>query len=181
MSLLKIYFIGIVLMVASCKSNEISVVNSVNATAIEVFTEDEVEIPYYDFEEFEKFLHIEDDEIYVINFWATWCQPCVEELPHFESINTTYKHKGVNVVLVSFDKPAEVENKLLPYINKHDIRSEVVILSDANIKSWKDRVDPHWAGSIPITIIYSKEKRRFYERNFSLCELKNEVEKFLKK
>ncbi len=181
MTLLRIYIIGVFLLVTSCKEDEVSVINNVNATAIEIFENDGVVIPYYDFEEFEKFLHIENDQVYIINFWATWCQPCVEELPHFESINTTYKHKGVNVVLVSFDKPSEVDSKLIPYLTKHDIRSEVVMLSDANIKSWKDRVDPHWARSIPITIIYNKDKRRFYERTFSLDELKHEVEKFLKK
>ncbi|SRR5690554_1273593 len=174
----KVLFVGMALMFVSCKT-ETLVIDKVNASPKEVFKHDEIRVPYYDFDEFEKFLNIKDDEVYVINFWATWCGPCVEELPHFESINTTYKHKGVNVLLVSLDKADNIEEKLFPFIEKHDIRSEVIILDDANPNAWINKVDPHWSGSIPITIIYNKDKRRFYERTFKLKELKNEVDKFL--
>lgn len=178
MNFLKFLLFGSVLMLVSCKK-ETLVVDKVNAKSKEVFEYNQMRIPYYDFDEFEKFLNIQDDEIYVINFWATWCGPCVEELPHFESINTTYKHKGVNVVLVSLDKESQIQEKLFPFVEKHDIRSEVIVLNDAKPNTWIDRVDPHWSGSIPITIIYNKDKRRFYERTFKLKELKNEVDKFL--
>lgn len=178
MNFLKVLLIGFTLILTSCRE-ELSVVDKVNASPKEVFKHNETQIPYYDFDEFEKFLNISDDEIYVVNFWATWCLPCVEELPHFESINTTFKHKGVNVLLVSLDKAKDVETRLFPFMEKHDIRSEVIMLNDANPNSWIDRVDPHWSGAIPITIIYNKEKRRFYERTFNLEELKTEVEKFL--
>ena len=178
MNFLKFLLFGSVLMFVSCKK-ETLVVDKVNAKPKEVFEHNQMRISYYDFDEFEKFLNIQDDEIYVINFWATWCTPCVEELPHFESINTTYKHKGINVVLVSLDKQKHITDRLFPFLEKHDIRSEVMVLNDANPNTWIDRVDPHWSGSIPITIIYSKDKRRFYERTFKLKELKNEVEKFL--
>jgi len=179
MKLVRFLFFGIVLLLVSCKKDETLVVDRINATPKEVFEYNETKIPYYDFDEFEKFLNIKDDEVYVVNFWATWCVPCVEELPHFESINNTFKHKGVNVLLVSLDKAKDVETRLFPFMEKHDIRSEVIILNDANPNVWIDRVDPHWSGAIPITIIYNKDKRRFYERTFNLNELKNEVEKFL--
>lgn len=165
-------------MLVSCKK-ETSVLDRAGASTKEVFEQGEIIVPYYDFDEFEKFLNIKDDEVYVVNFWATWCQPCVEELPHFESINTTYKHKGVNVILVSLDKAEQIESRLFPFMEQHDIRSEVIVLNGAKAGTWIDRVDPNWSGAIPITIIYSKDKRQFYERTFKLEELKNEVEKFL--
>lgn len=168
-----------VLLVSCGKKNDTIVRNIVNASPVKVFDYKETKIPYYDFDEFEKFLNIKDDETYIINFWATWCTPCVEELPHFESINTTYKHKGINVVLVSLDKLDKIESNLLPFMEKYDIRSEVIVLNDSKANKWIDRVDPHWSGAIPITIIYNKEKRLFYEKTFTLNELKNEVEKFL--
>lgn len=178
MNFLKVLFVGMLMILVSCKK-ETLIVDKVDATPNEIFEYNEIKVSYYDFDEFEKFLNIQDDEVYVVNFWATWCGPCVEELPHFESINTTYRHKGVNVLLVSLDKAKNIEEKLFPFMEKHDIRSEVIVLNDANPNAWIDRVDPHWSGSIPITIIYNKDKRRFYERTFKLKELKNEVEKFL--
>ena len=177
MNLFKFLFFGIIFLCVSCKT-ESSIVQRVNANPIQTFEYNETRIPYYEFDEFEKFLNIKDDEVYVVNFWATWCLPCVEELPYFESINTTYAYKGVNVLLVSLDRAKDVETRLLPFMEKHDIRSEVILLNDTNPNAWIDRVDPKWSGAIPITIIYNKNKRQFYERTFSLEELKYEVEKF---
>jgi len=177
MRFLQISFLVCSLLSVSCKEKTL-VIGNVRANPTEVFKYNQTEIPYYEFDEFENLLNIEDDQVYIINFWATWCQPCVEELPYFEAINTTYKHKGVNVILVSLDKKKEIESRLFPFIEKHDIRSEIVVLNSINPNKWIDRVDPNWSGSIPITIIYNKNNRKFYEKTFHLEELKNEVEKF---
>jgi len=171
-------FFSSALLLVSCKQANNSSYK-VNAEPTEVFKHNQTKIPYYEFDEFEKFLNIKDDQIYVINFWATWCMPCVEELPYFEAINTTYKHKGVNVILVSLDKKKEIESRLFPFIEKNDVRSQVIVLNGVNPNKWIDKVDPNWSGSIPITIIYNKNKREFYEKTFTLEELKNEIEKFL--
>lgn len=174
----KLLLCNVILFFCSCTKEE-SIVKKVNAKPLEIYKNNELNVPSYDFENFEKFLNIKDDEVYVVNFWATWCQPCVEELPYFESINTTYKHKGVNVLLVSLDSPKQVDSRLFPFIEKHSILSEVILLNAPNPNSWIDKVDPHWSGAIPITIIYNKEKRKFYEKIFTLEELRTEVENFL--
>lgn len=163
----------------SCKTDNATIREKTNATTLEVYQHNQIEVPSYNFENFEKFLNIKDEEVYVVNFWATWCQPCVEELPYFESINTTYRHKGVNVLLVTLDSPNQVESRLFPFMEQHDIRSEVILLHDPNFNSWIPKVDPHWSGAIPSTLIYNKNQRRFYEKTFTLQELKTEVEKFL--
>ncbi len=178
MKLFRFLFLGMVLLLVSCKK-ETSVIQKVNASPKEIFEHNGIRIPYYDFDEFEKFLSIKDDEVYVVNFWATWCQPCVEELPYFESINTTYKHKGVNVLLVSLDRKRDVETRLIPFMKQQNIRSEVILLNDANPNYWIPKVNENWSGAIPITIIYNKNKKQFYEKTFTLEELKNEIEKFL--
>jgi len=171
-------FISIALLFVSCKEKTTSIYD-VPAKPTVVFNYNLTEIPYYEFDEFEKFLNIKDENIYLINFWATWCMPCVEELPYFETINTTYKHKRVKVILVSLDRKKEIETRLIPFIKKHKIQSKVIVLNDVNPNKWIDRVDPNWEGSIPITIIYDKNKRNFYEKTFTLEELRNEIEKFL--
>ena len=71
------------------------------------------------------------DKTYVINFWATWCAPCVKELPHFEEVNKELKDKNTEVILVSLDFPSQIESKLIPYLKKNQIKSRVILLDDA--------------------------------------------------
>jgi thiol-disulfide isomerase/thioredoxin len=163
----------------SCQQNQTVAEEISQAKPLKIYEQNGLEIPSYNFDNFEHFLNIKDDEVYVVNFWATWCQPCVEELPHFESINTTYKHKGVNVILASLDFPKMIESRLFPFIDDNDIQSEVIHINDPDFNSWISRVDKNWSGAIPVTVIYNKDKRIFYEKVFTLEELKTEVEKFL--
>lgn len=138
-----------------------------------------IEFPIYNFKELEPLLNKEDDKIYVINFWATWCAPCVKELPYFEKLNTEYKSKNVEVILVSLDFPKQYEKKLKPFIQKHKLASKVVALNDTDSNTWIPKVNKDWSGAIPATIIYNKEKRQFYEQSFNYKELQTEVSAFL--
>ncbi|MES2575407.1 MAG: TlpA disulfide reductase family protein [Bacteroidota bacterium] len=110
--------------------------------------------------------------IYVVNFWATWCGPCVKELPHFEKLNT--ENIRVKVVLVSLDFKNQFESKLLPFLKKKNIKSEVVLLTDKDYNSWLPMVDKDWSGSIPATLIIKNGKKFFVEKIFSSDEELNE-------
>ncbi|MGH1386204.1 TlpA disulfide reductase family protein [Kordia sp.] len=134
------------------------------------------EIPVLNFEEFEKYLKIEDDNIHVVNFWATWCAPCVKELPHFEAVNEEYKDKNVKVLLVSLDFNLK---KLNSFLAKNDLKSEKVLLDDPDQNAWIPKVSPKWSGAIPATVIYKKGKRKFYEHSFTKAELESELKNFI--
>jgi len=134
----------------------------------------------YDFDGLETYLNKKDDKTYVINFWATWCGPCIKELPYFEKLNKNYQSNRVEVILVSLDFPSKYETHLEPYIKKNKIASKVVALNDTDSNSWIPKVDENWSGAIPATIIYNKDKRKFYEQSFKYDELEREVEQFLK-
>ena len=69
-------------------------------------------IPALNFEALEPFLKKENDTLYVVNFWATWCKPCIKELPAFEKINSEYKSQKVKVLMVSLDFPEHMEKQL---------------------------------------------------------------------
>jgi len=123
-------------------------------------------IIYETFDEMAPILHPEDDTTYLINFWATWCGPCVKELPYFEEINETYAGRPFKTVLISLDMEKKIDSKLLPFLNKNDIKSEVVLLLDGKAHKWIDKVDPSWSGAIPITIVRRGESYAFYEKEF---------------
>src|SRR5690606_39045745 len=91
-----------------------------------VYAKDGVTVKSFDYELLADYLKIEDDEIKVVNFWATWCAPCIKELPHFEKINSEYKKKGVEVILVSLDMAKQVEKALIPFIKRRKLGSDVV-------------------------------------------------------
>jgi len=142
---------------------------------IKIYDRDGVKIASYDFNSLEPILHKNDGTTYVINFWATWCLPCVKELPYFEQINKKYKNQNVKVILVSMDMPKKVETSLIPFVKKKKMQSEIIHLDDPDANSWIEKVDKNWSGSIPATVIYSSKTRKFYERSFTLKELEKEI------
>ena len=119
-------------------------------------------VPIYDtFSDIEPLFHLDTDTTYFINFWATWCKPCVEELPYFEAFTEQYKNQKVKVILVSLDFPKKIETKLIPFLEKHQLKSEVVVLKDGKFNNWIDKVSPKWDGSIPVTYIYKGNQTHF--------------------
>ncbi|WP_339700476.1 redoxin domain-containing protein [uncultured Marixanthomonas sp.] len=139
-----------------------------------------VRIPSYDFETFQKkILQKNNDTTYVVNFWATWCKPCVKELPYFERINKEYADKKVKVILASLDFPNKVQSQVVPFIKKNKLHSEIVLLDDADANSWIPKVSEEWSGAIPATVIYKDDSRKFYEKSFTYEELKTEIQKLL--
>lgn len=145
---------------------------------IKVYTNDTVSVKAYEYDGLKYYLNQKNDTTYVVNFWATWCVPCVEELPNFEKINAKYKENKVKVILVSLDMPKMIETKLLPFITKRQLKSEVILMRDPDQNTWLPKVDSTWSGALPATIIYNKDMRKFYERSFTYDELEKEVSNF---
>lgn len=133
-------------------------------------------IPTVDFEAFDlEYLRHKNDTTYIINFWATWCKPCIEELPAFEKVNQEYSEEKVKVILTSLDFPERLEKQVIPFIKKYHLHSKVVLLDDPDANSWIPKVSEEWSGAIPATIIYNQQERKFYERSFTYDELKSEL------
>lgn len=138
------------------------------------------QIPVYNFAQFEPLLHQKNDTTYVINFWATWCKPCVEELPHFMEINSQYSGNKFKMILVSLDFKSQMESKLIPFVNANGVDAEVVLLDDLDYNSWIERVNKSWTGSIPATVIYNKDFYFFTENSMSYNELNEIIKQNLK-
>lgn len=137
------------------------------------------EVKSYTYNELKPLLEKNDGKTYVINFWATWCAPCVKELPAFEKLNKEYADKKVEVILVSLDFPKQVDKRLIPFINKHNLQSKVVLLNDKNEDFWIKAIDSTWSGAIPATLIYNAKGRMFYEESFDYEKLESELQTIL--
>ena len=120
------------------------------------------------------------DQLQVINFWATWCAPCIKELPYFETLNAEAGDQ-LDVTLVSLDFADEFEKRVLPFVDKRGLKSQVLLLDEIDYNSWIDKVDPSWSGAIPATLIInpSNGKRKFLEKELNEGELETLVEEML--
>lgn len=134
----------------------------VGAQDIEVLSIDELE------QRFEE----EHETLTVYNFWATWCRPCVAELPYFEQLQARYQDQQIKVVLVSLDFVEDLPKRVRPFVKKKKLKSEVILLDESGNK-WIDRVSPEWSGAIPATLLVMPEKEmyEFSQQEFTYEEL----------
>lgn len=129
-----------------------------------------------------KLISSPSDKNKVINFWATWCRPCVKELPQFLELYEKYNTKNLELSLISFDFTEDLENKLKPFVAKKNIQAKVYLLDETDYNAFIDKVDPSWSGAIPATLMIAKgnTKRKFIERELKEDELEKVYLNFIK-
>ena len=128
----------------------------------------------------QKLLKEENHKLHIINFWATWCKPCVKELPQFIELART--HPDISISLVSLDFVQDLETKVYPFLDKKDIDLRVLLIDELDYNLWIDLVDPSWSGAIPATLFIEPGTghRKFLEKEFENNELEREIQSFTK-
>ena len=118
--------------------------------------------------ELEALMKKKEGPVQVINFWATWCAPCVKELPLFEQLQST----NTKITLINIDFVEKLD-KVDAFIAKKNLKSEVLLLDEIDYNSWIDKVDRGWEGSIPATLVYNpvNGKRAFIQQELKEGEL----------
>ncbi|MBC7451565.1 MAG: redoxin domain-containing protein [Cytophagales bacterium] len=136
--------------------------------------------PYINFAQLEKIIYQQDDTLRIVNFWATWCKPCIEELPDFEKVSADYATKKVKVILVSMDFKSKIDVQLKPYITKNNIHSQVVVLDQTDSNIWINKLSKEWSGSIPATVFTLQSKQLlFHEGKYSHEELVKYIQQYI--
>lgn len=116
---------------------------------------------YNNIEELQARIARAGDTTILINFWATWCSACVEELPCFDEIREYYGSKDLQVVLISLDFKSQLEKKFIPFLAKQKIKAEVGIMADQDLDGWIPQIYDAWDGALPATLLIKGKKQRF--------------------
>jgi thiol-disulfide isomerase/thioredoxin len=123
------------------------------------------------------------DTVYVVNFWATWCVPCMQELPEFDILERRYAGKPVRVLLVSLDFASDYKQKIGIVLRRRAPLSEILWLNERDANEFIPRIDKRWSGSIPATLVTYKpaDLRLFLERQITAEELSQVIDAQLRK
>ena len=136
---------------------------------------DGISVSSYNFEQFKYFLEASNDSTYVLNFWATWCAPCIAELPYFKQANKTFKESAIRFIYVSLDFENQIINKLLPFLKENKLEGEIIVLKQDGMNNWIGKIEKNWSGNIPATLIYDQSGRDFYPKNLTYDALQKAI------
>jgi thiol-disulfide isomerase/thioredoxin len=117
-----------------------------------------------------------------MNFWATFCKPCIAELPYFQALANQYRKKGVKLIMISLDLKESYPKSVAAFVKKRKLTSPVVFLDEQNADLFVPLVDSSWSGAIPASLFINKKKgyRKFVEEELSREKLDAEIKAMLK-
>lgn len=122
------------------------------------------------------------DKPTIFNFWATFCIPCVEEIPYFQELTKKYDSAGVRLVLISLDLSEAYPKQISAFANRHKFKSPIKFLDETNADLFCPAVDTSWSGAIPASLFVNNKTgyRKFYEEQLSRKKLEAEILSMLK-
>ncbi len=95
----------------------------------------------------------------IVNFWASWCAPCIHEIPWFEKNVKEYADKGVKLILVSLDFKEDYPLYLGSFVKKSGYSSQIVWLNETDADVFCPKIDAAWSGAIPATVMVNNAKK----------------------
>jgi thiol-disulfide isomerase/thioredoxin len=117
----------------------------------------------------------------VVNFWATFCKPCIEEIPYFQSIIKKYGD-AAELLLVSLDLPEYYPARIASFASNKKFTTPIVWLNETNADLFCPKIDTTWSGGIPATLFINNKKnyKRFFERQLTEAQVKQEMKALVK-
>ena len=118
----------------------------------------------------------------LVNFWATWCDPCREEFPDLIKIDKQYRGKSLDLIAVSLDDVADLKKGVTDFLAETGATMPVYLLDESDPSPAIEFVDPKWSGALPATILYDRKGEIVYKHfgRFNESELRIAIEKALK-
>ena len=153
-------------------------------TAIFIFTgmAHAQEVPSYKIDQLDSLIK-DSKHPMIINFWATFCIPCIEEIPYFIHKTKEFQNQNVSLLLVSLDMEDYYPVRITNFATKHNFTAPIAWLNETDADLFCPRIDESWSGAIPATLFINNATgyRKFFEEQLSEKQLVMEIQSMLKK
>ena len=118
----------------------------------------------------------------LVNFWATWCEPCREEFPDLVRINDYYKTRGLDFIVVSLDDVEELNKGVPQFLRETSATMPAYLLNVPDAEAAMNVVDPQWSGALPATFLFDQQGRIAFKHTgrINAAELRVVIEKTIK-
>lgn len=137
-------------------------------------------IPNWKITELEEYIKKSEQPV-IINFWATYCVPCIKEIPYFHALAKKYESSGVQLLLVSLDFEESYPDKINSFATKRKFTAPIIWLDETNADYFCPRIDSSWSGVMPASLFVNNKTgyRHFIESEMSREELEGEIKKLI--
>ena len=151
--------------------------------AIFIFTSESFaqNIPSYKIHQLDSLIENSNNPM-IINFWATFCVPCIEEIPYFINKTNEYHDQQVSLLLVSLDLPDYYPAKIASFARKQNFNAPLAWLNETDADLFCPQINESWSGAIPATLFINNKTgyRKFFEEQLSELMLETEIKAMLK-
>jgi thiol-disulfide isomerase/thioredoxin len=123
------------------------------------------------------------DKPLLVNFWATWCDPCRDEFPDLVKIDAQYRPKSLDFVTVSLDEIKDIDTRVPKFLTTMKATMPSYVLDANDPEPAINAVDPGWQGDLPATFLYNSQGALIYKHfgRVNTAELREAIEKLVKK
>lgn len=137
-------------------------------------------IPKWKIGELEEYINRSERPV-IVNFWATYCVPCIEEIPYFIELVKKFKKDSIDLVLVSMDFEEMYPDKIRKFADKRKFNASIAWLDETNADYFCPRIDSSWSGVMPATLFVNNKTgfRSFYEEQIPKEKLEAEIKKLV--
>lgn len=96
--------------------------------------------------------------VVVVNFWATWCAPCREEMPWLAAMERKYRSRGFRLITVSCDEP-EDQRAAEEFLSKAGVGGDAYLKRSISDEKFIESVYEKWSGALPAIFLYDRKGR----------------------
>ncbi|MFL6210244.1 MAG: TlpA family protein disulfide reductase [Pyrinomonadaceae bacterium] len=117
----------------------------------------------------------------LVNFWATWCEPCREEFPDLVKIDADYRARGLEFAAISVDDPGELTKGVPKFLREMHAQMPAYVLNVPDSEPVINSVDPTWGGELPATFLFDRHGQIVFQHKGRInpTELRTAIEKVL--